>query len=333
MDEFGGQALYEQRGRWFRISFDDDWLPVELNGRNEALRCTFVAPYQHRNEEFPNANTLINSVQTEWGRSLDVEDVPLSEVVHLFPRELRRAWETAQQVRQAEEDWHEYQARRRREQGEPQRREREPSLQPVRWPPPPLPALPPVPLNAEIWEMTARYMRQAIPCPNWPLILPFDVEDVLANASYRVAAYLEDNEGLFRELRENPPRFEAYVLEAFFRERADIYRTIKRRPAMVSLAEAPEEALQVSEPQPSRAAHLSELREIVEGAIELLPEREAHVVRHFFYPWPPGPPGRTNAEVAAELGMSRSTVSRIRNRALVKLRESLARSGIGPEDF
>lgn len=63
----------------------------------------------------------------------------------------------------------------------------------------------------------------------------------------------------------------------------------------------------------------AESRDRVRAAVATLPEREAKVIRDFYFQ------GRVLDEIAADFGVSRSWVSRMHTRALGMLRESLER--------
>jgi RNA polymerase sigma factor for flagellar operon FliA len=70
-------------------------------------------------------------------------------------------------------------------------------------------------------------------------------------------------------------------------------------------------------PDPERQAHLTELRQILGGALQMLPPRYRHVIHsHDFEGW-------TLKRIGAELGVNESRVSQIRTAALKKLRAQL----------
>jgi RNA polymerase sigma factor (sigma-70 family) len=105
---------------------------------------------------------------------------------------------------------------------------------------------------------------------------------------------------------------------------------------LCSLEQISEAAIASLEPGPSRVAHLSELREVIDRAIDQLPKRQALVLRAFFDPWPPFPPsftGPIRSRLAEQLGTSVETVSTLKYRAMKNLREHLRESGFGPEEF
>lgn len=328
MDEIGGQAIYEHGGRWFRIAFDDDWLPVELKNRADAIRCTLVAPYENRNESFPDANTLIESVAAKWNRLFDVEDVPLSEVVHLFPTELRRAWRTAQQRQHAREAWNECQSHWRRMEDEAQHGKRysRPS-RPLCWP---SSAFRPEARTADIWATTARCMFQLAE-KFWPQIQPTDMDDLVAVASAKMTWRLQKDKSLFEKLQKDERQFRDFAKSVLRWTWSDACRQSQRFPGFVSLDDAPDEVLNVREPQPSRAAHLTEIREVIGRAIADLPTREASLVREYCATWPRFG-FSTIHYLAEEMDIPVNVARRLLSHALRHLKRRLAQAGFGPED-
>ena len=329
MDEIGGQAIYEHGGRWFRIAFDDDWVPVELKNRADAIRCTLVAPYENRNESFPDANTLIESVAAKWNSLFDIEDVPLSEVVHLFPIELRRAWRTAQQRQHAREAWNECQSHWRRMEDEAQHGERysRPS-RPLRWP---SSAFHPEGLTADIWATTARCMFQLAE-EFRPPIQPTDMDDLVAVASFKMTRRLQKDNSLFEELQKDERRFRGFARKVLLWTWIDACRQPEGFLGFVSLDDLPDEVLHVREPQPSRAAHLTEILELIGRTIADLPAMQAAVVRQYLvnrlgcgFP--------QTRELAEEMRIPEQVFRRFLRRALERLRSCLEQAGFGPEDF
>lgn len=73
-------------------------------------------------------------------------------------------------------------------------------------------------------------------------------------------------------------------------------------------------------PQPEELVLAAESRSRVRAAVETLPEREAKVIRDFYFG------GRVLDEIAADFGVSRSWVSRMHTRALGLLKDALDRS-------
>ena len=71
-------------------------------------------------------------------------------------------------------------------------------------------------------------------------------------------------------------------------------------------------------PDPERQAHLTELRQILGGALQMLPPRYRHVIHsHDFEGW-------TMKRIGLELGVNESRVSQIRSAALKRLRQHFA---------
>ena len=99
-DSFGGQALIRQGENWFRASAEDGWSPRDLPDRMEALRSTLVAPYEARQEPYDTWDDLVGALNDEWQGALEVRDVPLAEVIWLFPDDPQKAeWLERQEAR------------------------------------------------------------------------------------------------------------------------------------------------------------------------------------------------------------------------------------------
>lgn len=97
VDRCGGQAIFHQGGVWYRIAVDDDWKPRELGGSLSALRCAMLSPYRQWPVEYPDLATMVTALEEELAADLQVESVPLSDVLHMFPEELRRSRQGARE--------------------------------------------------------------------------------------------------------------------------------------------------------------------------------------------------------------------------------------------
>ena len=83
IDEIGGQALYEDGNRWFRIAVDNDWQPVELADRRAAIRCTLLSHFEDADREFESRRELIQEVRSRWQDAQPIPEVPIREIIHL----------------------------------------------------------------------------------------------------------------------------------------------------------------------------------------------------------------------------------------------------------
>ncbi len=108
-------------------------------------------------------------------------------------------------------------------------------------------------------------------------------------------------------------------------QRADVQQTaasiddILARTTAAFVIEAVGQAERERAPGPDELLIAAESRDRVRAAVDTLPEREAKVIRDFYFQ------GRVLDEIAADFGVSRSWVSRMHTRALGMLRESLER--------
>lgn len=96
---------------------------------------------------------------------------------------------------------------------------------------------------------------------------------------------------------------------------------ILARTTAAFVIEAVGQAERESAPQAEELLIAAEGRERVRKAIEALPEREAKVIRDFYFA------GRVLDEIAADFGVSRSWVSRMHTRALGLLKDQLDQTG------
>lgn len=278
-DSDGGQAIFRQGDRWFRAAADDGWAPTELQDRRFAVRCTLLAPYEAREETHATIDELVAAIATAWDESSDVEDVPLSEVVHLFPEPVRRAWETQQEGRRREQERLNAQSERLRREVEAERRPSPQTTPPPlwwpRWPRPPWP-LPPIPEPEPSWLGSLDIATAAV----WKFTRPraHETEDVASEAALRLARHLDRNRGLAAELASDESRFARLVWMIV--RNTSWRRRRKREEAHLSLerdrAAIPADAL--VDRTPEYALHRLEINEAIGRAIERLPAREAAVV-------------------------------------------------------
>lgn len=110
-------------------------------------------------------------------------------------------------------------------------------------------------------------------------------------------------------------------------QKADVEATVANideilaRTTAAFVIEAVGQAERESPAQPEELVIAAEARDRVRKAIETLPEREAKVIRDFYFA------GRVLDEIAADFGVSRSWVSRMHTRGLGLLKEALEKSG------
>ncbi|MFO0681138.1 MAG: sigma-70 family RNA polymerase sigma factor [Sandaracinus sp.] len=108
-------------------------------------------------------------------------------------------------------------------------------------------------------------------------------------------------------------------------QRADAQQTaasideILARTTAAFVIEAVGQAERERAPGPDELVIAAESADRVRAAVDTLPEREAKVIRDFYFH------GRVLDEIAADFGVSRSWVSRMHTRALGLLRETLER--------
>lgn len=95
---------------------------------------------------------------------------------------------------------------------------------------------------------------------------------------------------------------------------------ILTRTAAAFVIEAVGQSERETVPQPEEMLIAAESRERVRKAVDTLPEREAKVIRDFYFT------GRVLDEIGADLKLSRSRVSRIHTHALKLMREAMERS-------
>ncbi|MEM7307988.1 MAG: sigma-70 family RNA polymerase sigma factor [Planctomycetota bacterium] len=97
IDAEGGQAIVQGRERWFLISIDNDWEPVVLESRRDAIRLSARAPFRLLRREddspgrvFSQMSDAVESVRAEWKGHFASKEVPeLADVIHLLPADLR----------------------------------------------------------------------------------------------------------------------------------------------------------------------------------------------------------------------------------------------------
>lgn len=108
-------------------------------------------------------------------------------------------------------------------------------------------------------------------------------------------------------------------------QKADVEATVANideilaRTTAAFVIEAVGQAEREQVPQPEELLIAAEGRERVHQAIAALPEREAKVIRDFYFG------GRVLDEIAADFGVSRSWASRMHTRALGLLKDALER--------
>lgn len=223
-DEFAGQALFESGGTWFRASSDDDWTPTQLPDMRAAIRCTLLAPFGARDERFPSIADLQSHLRELWRQAFDVEDVPLTAILHLLPASIQRHYQRLEDRRSAQADWERQQAHRHRESWQSER--------PRPAPRPPiaveLPSLLPVPPPSEPhkWERVWRYARDAARVEferRFARPVPFDEEDIASVATGNVLRYLQ------REPKPKIEDFRRFVRVVVARTCVDSFRAAYRR--------------------------------------------------------------------------------------------------------
>lgn len=107
IDDSTGQAIFETNGKWIHLSFDTGCVPRELPDKIAALRCTLNGLYVAKEKTFSKQESLVFYVRNRWQELLDVPDVPISEVIHFFPEQLQRAWQTFAAIKKSKTQYRE----------------------------------------------------------------------------------------------------------------------------------------------------------------------------------------------------------------------------------
>ena len=133
-------------------------------------------------------------------------------------------------------------------------------------------------------------------------------------------------ETLFADLEQkfSRPPTDAEMAAALEMEVADYYILLKdiNGYALLSLDEMAGDAWLVDEHEdsnPGRLAEITELKEILAGAIDRLPKKERLVVALYYYE------GLTLKEIGVTLGLSEGRISQLHTKAILRLRGALSR--------
>lgn len=325
LDDVGGQALYEHNGAWYRIAADDDWEPVQLPDRRAAVRCTLLATYEARDVEYQTLDALVDEVWEAWDATLDIPNVPLVDIIHLFLPEHRRQWEDERRARTERESWLSKQVGRLREAWEQHCRTLKP---PPPAPPRPAPYPPDVAPESRLWEWVLTFARAV--ATRMPPAFPSDIDDIASSAAWLVFDAMRKDDERRYALWADERRLRAFIATSVRHMSMDSFRAMsakRRRTVSIDVPGGlePEDQSVMPPDEPTRAF---EIREALTAAIAQLPEPEATVIRmsiEFGWPWfppwsRPKPPPWPSEEIAAALGVSRKAVWRYRSQALKRLR-------------
>jgi hypothetical protein len=331
IDEIGAQAIYEHDGRWFRIAFDGEWSPTKLQSRAAAIRCMLVAPYECSNKSFTDERSLIESVVTKCSNTMDMEDVPLSEVIHLFPAKLQKAWRTGQQRTQARKKWNDRQVSRWRTEcqawnfaNRSQLLSRVYRLSVYDYE---------SNYSDEIWRaivsnlrrVSSRFSRTA----QWA-----DIEDAVSIASLSFIRQLRAEGNLhIVQVVKNEPWLRRYVWHALRWALSGMRRRSKKGGGATSLVEKSFPLIRAKADESPRSTDQLEIRDFVEQAIarSSIDPLELACLRASFGLF--GYESKSVVEIAAEMKISPGRVYRCKNSALNKVANYLAQVGLGPHDF
>ncbi len=91
VDAIGGQAIYREDGRLYRLSVDSGWTPEALADEREALRLVLTGAGEADARDFDRLESLLDHVRERWFRERGFEDVPYAEVRAALPESLRTA--------------------------------------------------------------------------------------------------------------------------------------------------------------------------------------------------------------------------------------------------
>lgn len=94
----GMQAIYTHHGKWYYLSADYDYEPREFPDEKEAFRHHYGnSGYEARKHSFPDLDSLTNAVYSEFQPHIvAIPDVPLKDIIHLFPEEMQKEWASKQ---------------------------------------------------------------------------------------------------------------------------------------------------------------------------------------------------------------------------------------------
>lgn len=340
VDSNGGQAIFRQGKKWFRVAADDGWKPSELQDRRSALRCTLLALYEARDETHASVDALVVAVEAAWDESLDVEDVPLAEVVHLFPESVRRGWQTQQDEHRREQERLSEQSKRLRKEIEAELRPPQQSVPPSRrWrprPPSPWPPWPPPSpwpeLEAPFWDWVLSVAHQEARRFGRPQ--DADIDDLASVASIEVARWWMST-GPEERRPKSESGLRAIIASFVKRKFVDGRRhaSAKRRAGGRVLVEEPrlEELVDPKSLPPADTVHQYELRDAIETAIGALQPRDAELARLFLENFAVSTPWTSpTAAIAEQLGVTRSAVRQRWARVRALLAHELKGLGVTP---
>jgi hypothetical protein len=280
-DPIGGQAIFQQGDRWYRVCADDDWNPKELLDGRSAMRCVLLAQYEARHRHFNDVDSLIGDVSTEWRNQFQVQDVPLADVIHLFAEELQRAWGARQQEQKAQADRLTNQARRHRK-PKPNHTKRLRLGYLLRWDTlkwPTSTQLPATGAESSIWQDIVRFASTAARSYKGQAA---DLEDLAAAATLRlwIGAHAKTTEPQVH--RGQLKALAARVVHLTAADSMHRELSAKRRGGRHQVAQSAFETVVDPESlQPVDFVSRIEVQEAIAAALQKLPQEDWAVAREF----------------------------------------------------
>lgn len=351
-DSVGGQALFKRGTQWFRASADEGWRPTELRDRRAAVRCSLLAPYEGRQASYRDVEALVSALEREWDERFQPEDVPLDEIIHLFPADLQRVWQIQRDDRRREADSANEQSQRIRREADVARRiAGKPVRVPWWWPlwtpwpqlefhfaPPP----PVLPYQSRLIMLGVQAARDYLDRQRWPKT--YVAEELFADVALKLWSYLDAYPEFTRaggHVLGRTVLLAQSITRSWLRDSTAALSRGVRGKEVVSLERdkhlIPADVL--IDRSFAQRVEFHEVIDVINRAVDLLPEQEAKVVRlMMLYDFGVGKGSGQSARseravVEKELGLSWASFRNLRKSALRRLRGELEKVGIGSIDL